>query len=100
MGKYTISYKAEGLFSYLHIIDRLSGEDVDMLVEDEYSFIASPNDSDNRFIVKLAYNPGNTASNNDIFAYQSGSDIVVTGSQNPAAPAFSSTSAIGWTPSP
>ena len=77
-GKYTLSYKAKGEFNYLHIIDRITGEDVDMLLEGEYSFIASPNDSDNRFIVKLGYNAENNA-NNDIFAYQNGNDIVVEG---------------------
>ena len=77
-GKYTLSYKAKGEFNYLHIIDRITGEDVDMLLEGEYSFIASPNDSNNRFIVKLGYNAANNA-NNDIFAYQNGNDIVVEG---------------------
>lgn len=77
-GRYTLSYKAKGEFNYLHIIDRLTGEDVDMLLEGEYSFIASPNDNDNRFIVKLGYNASNNA-NNDIFAYQNGNDIVVEG---------------------
>lgn len=77
-GKYTLSYKADGQFNYLHIIDRITGEDVDMLLEGEYSFIASPNDSNNRFIVKLGYNAANNA-NNDIFAYQNGNDIVVEG---------------------
>ena len=79
MGKYTLSYKAKGEFNYLHIIDRLTGEDVDMLLEGEYSFIASPTDSDNRFIVRLAYLP-NYGEENDIFAYQSGNEIFVSGS--------------------
>ena len=78
MGKYTLSYKAKGEFNYLHIIDRLTGEDVDMLLESEYSFIASPTDSDNRFIVRLAYLP-NYGEENDIFAYQSGNEIFVSG---------------------
>ena len=77
-GRYTLSYKAKGEFNYLHIIDRITGEDVDMLLEGEYSFIASPNDSDKRFIVRLGYNAGNETSD-DIFAYQSGNDIVVNG---------------------
>lgn len=77
-GRYTLSYKAKGEFNYLHIIDRITGEDVDMLLEGEYSFIASPNDSGKRFIVRLGYNAGNETSD-DIFAYQSGNDIVVNG---------------------
>ena len=78
-GKYTLSYKADGNFSYLHVIDRLTGEDVDMLLEGEYSFIASPIDSENRFIVRLEYSAGSEISESSIFAYQSGNDIIVNG---------------------
>ena len=77
-GQYTLSYKAEGNYDYLHVIDRLTGEDVDMLLDGEYSFIASPSDNDARFIVKLGYNANGNVEN-DIFAYQDGSDIVVNG---------------------
>ena len=77
-GQYTLSYKAEGNYDYLHVIDRLTGEDVDMLLDGEYSFIASPSDNDARFIVKLGSNANGNAEN-DIFAYQDGSDIVVNG---------------------
>lgn len=78
MGKYTLSLKPEGNFTYIHVIDKLTGEDIDMLLEGEYSFIASPSDADNRFIVKLGYQP-DYGNDNDIFAYQSGSEIYVTG---------------------
>lgn len=77
-GQYTLSFKAEGNYDYLHVIDRLTGEDIDMLLDGEYSFIASPSDNDARFIVKLGYNTNNSAEN-DIFAYQNGSDIIVNG---------------------
>lgn len=77
MGKYTLSLKANGNFNYLHLIDKLIGEDVDMLLNDEYSFIGTPGDDNNRFIVRLSYTPD--SDDNSIFAYQSGSDIVVNG---------------------
>jgi hypothetical protein len=77
-GKYTISAKALGNFSYIHLIDRLTGEDVDLLMED-YSFIGSPADSDARFIVKLTYTPSYSTEGNDNFAYQTGSEILVSG---------------------
>lgn len=78
-GKYTLSYKATGNYNYLHVIDRMTGEDVDMLLEGEYSFIGTPKDSENRFIVRLEYMPNYSEDGNDIFAYQSGSDIYVSG---------------------
>ena len=78
-GQYKLTYKAESEFSYLHIIDRLTGNDVDMLLEGEYSFIGTPHDNANRFIVSLGYLPDYGEDNNDIFAFQSGSDILVSG---------------------
>lgn len=79
MGKYTLSYETKGEYSYLHVIDRLTGEDVDMLMDGEYSFIASPIDSENRFIVRLEYSAGSEISESSVFAYQSGNDIIVNG---------------------
>lgn len=79
-GQYTLSYKAEGKYSYLHVIDRLTGEDIDMLLDGEYSFIGSPRDNEARFIVKLSYNANiDEIEVNDNFAYQNGSDIIVNG---------------------
>lgn len=77
-GKYTLSYKAEGKYDYLHVIDRITGEDVDMLLDGEYSFMASAGDNDARFIVKLRYD-ANGNFDSDIFAYQNGNDVIVNG---------------------
>ena len=77
-GYNTLSLKANGDFSYLHLIDKLTGEDVDMLLEGEYSFMASPTDNPERFIVKLEYSEGSETSDSS-FAYQNGSDIIVNG---------------------
>lgn len=76
-GQYTLSCDKVGDFSYLHVIDRLTGQDIDMLLEEKYSFIGSPKDTDARFIVRLSYNGG--GSENEEFAYQSGNDVVVCG---------------------
>lgn len=78
MSRYTLSMEANGMFDYLHLIDRMTGDDVDMLVENEYSFISSAKDDADRFIVKLSNNTGNDDVN-EIFAYQNGSDLVVNG---------------------
>lgn len=76
-GQYTLSCDKVGDFSYLHVIDRLTGQDTDMLLEGKYSFIGSPKDSDARFIVRLSYKGGSGESGT--FAYQSGNDVVVCG---------------------
>ena len=80
MGHYSLSLKANGDFSYLHLIDKLTGEDVDMLIENEYSFIASKSDRYDRFIVRLDNNTDpSTGSETEAFAYQNGNEIVVCG---------------------
>ena len=79
LSKYTLSLNADGNFSYLHLIDKMTGEDVDMLIDSEYSFISAPNDNEHRFILKIAY-ASDGDDTNYIFAYQYGGDIVVYGS--------------------
>lgn len=79
-GQYTLSFKAQGSYSYLHVIDRITGEDIDMLLDGEYTFIGSPRDNENRFIVKLNYNANiDELEAGDSFAYQYGNDIIVNG---------------------
>ena len=74
-GKYTLRVETEGVnTSYLHLFDRLTGEDVNLFTTPEYSFIASLADAENRFVVRFS-----ETSANDIFAYQSGSDVIVNG---------------------
>ena len=80
MSQYSISLKAQGNFSYMHLYDKLTGEDVDMLIEDSYSFIGTPNDRKDRFVLRLTYNASiEEVEANAVFVYQSGSDIIVNG---------------------
>ena len=78
-GKYTLKVKLTGDFRYLHLIDNLTGYDIDLLLDDEYSFIASLKDKENRFIVKFRRDDACISSNDEIFAYQNGNEIVVDG---------------------
>ena len=75
---FSLTINAKGFFSYLHLIDKVTGKDIDMLLEDEYSFIGSPRDYENRFILKFNYKSDNTA-DDEIFAYQYGDEITVIG---------------------
>ena len=77
-GKYTMKVKPVGNFSYLHLIDAITGEDIDLLLDDEYSYIGSPSDKENRFIVRLRYISVDNFTD-EVFAYQSGNEIVVRG---------------------
>jgi len=75
MGTYTISMKPTGDFGYIHLIDRMTGTDTDMLLEDEYKFIALSSDNTNRFIVRLS--DSNSNPNSNCFAYQSGKMLYI-----------------------
>ena len=78
MGRYTISFETKDLdLSYLHLIDRFTGENIDLLLDNEYSFIASNNDSESRFI--LSFGPSTGSANDSNFAFQNGDDIIVSG---------------------
>ena len=49
-GTYTISVNPENVeFDYLHLIDTMTGADVDLLAEPNYTFTARPTDDASRF---------------------------------------------------
>ena len=77
-GMYTMKVNVDGDFSCLHLIDRITGEDVDLLMDNEYTFVGSPTDYDNRFIVRYTCSSVSDA-DNEVFAYQSGNEIVIEG---------------------
>lgn len=77
IGEYSFSVNLENAdVKYLHLLDKITGDDVDMLSEGYYTFIGSPSDRNDRFVLCF----GSTASTiSDVFAYQNGDEIVVNG---------------------
>ena len=72
-GTYTLSVSAEAMnVNYLHLIDNLTGNDVDLLSTPSYSFEANTTDYASRF--KLVYATGNTS---DSFAFYSNGSFVI-----------------------
>lgn len=68
MGQYTISIDAEDSdFARVILVDRLTGEETNMLFED-YTFMAKSNDNPERFVLKLT-SKSEMNSNNDDFVY-------------------------------
>lgn len=79
-GSYTISFSNEDVeFAYLHLIDGITGEDIDLLVEDSYTFNASVRDRENRFTLVFNSIDSNIDATSDIFVYQNDDQIVVSG---------------------
>ena len=74
-GSYTLSLNSENVsFAYLHLIDNLTGKDVDLLETPSYSFEAKTTDYANRF--KLVFATGDN-SNDDNFAFFSNGSFVI-----------------------
>ena len=79
LGSYTITIEAIDINAdYLHLIDNFTGEDINLLLEPSYSFIASNGDRAERFTLVFRSN-GSEGTTNDIFAYQNNNDIIVNG---------------------
>ncbi|MBQ8222800.1 MAG: T9SS type A sorting domain-containing protein [Bacteroidales bacterium] len=75
MGNYTIAAQPQGKFKTLVLVDRFTGIETNLLVED-YNFTATSNDDFNRFIVKLEVNSQEPTANSN-FAYVSGEDLIL-----------------------
>ncbi len=75
---YTISVKPENMsFNYLHLIDNFTGENIDLLIDHEYTFIGSPRDDENRF--RIVFSANGTDTESDEFIYQNGDELIVNG---------------------
>ena len=70
-GTYTINVNVDGMeFYYLHLIDNLIGDDVDLLVDPNYTFEAKTIDYASRFLLRfIPKGDIEIGSENDNFAY-------------------------------
>ena len=77
-GRYTISVETHDRASlqWVKLIDKFENVVIDLGIENSYTFIGTPADSRDRFIIRFE-NTEN--SENPTFAYQNGSDIIVSG---------------------
>ena len=75
-GEYTLTVQPEGVeMGYLHLIDNLTGADIDLLTTPSYTFSAGYNDFISRF--KLVFSANEDQSEN--FAFISNGEIIVNG---------------------
>ena len=78
-GTYTLSFTNEEVtFSYLHLIDNLTGNEVNLLETPSYTFDAKTTDYESRF--KLVFATGNA--NDDNFAFFSNGSFVINNEGN------------------
>jgi hypothetical protein len=76
-GTYTISVDVEGLeLGYLHLIDNMTGLDVDLLATASYTFEAKTTDYASRFKLVFAVNDG-PSTGSGTFAFISNGNIII-----------------------
>ena len=82
-GTYTITVEATDLdLEYFSLIDNSTGDETDLLVEPSYTFKANSDEPSARFTLifrKTTLETDEINVENNIFAYQNGSDIIVNG---------------------
>jgi hypothetical protein len=76
-GSYTLSFELENAeVDYLHLIDNLTGNDIDLLTNKSYTFEANVNDYASRFRLVFA-NCEDAVDDNETFAYINNGNIIV-----------------------
>ena len=77
-GRYTISLETHGRASLqgVKLIDKFENVVIDLGIDDSYTFIGTPADSRDRFIIRFENSENYESSD---FAYQNGTDIIVSG---------------------
>ncbi len=78
-GTYTISINAENVdVNYLHLIDNMTGADVDLLATPSYSFEARTNDYESRFRLVFSGNTNvGSSTSSETFAFFNGNSWVI-----------------------
>ena len=80
MGKYTISVKANNIHDEVYLLDKVTGEKIDILNQD-YTFVATSSDKAERFSLLFVNNNNDdddTESTNQIFAYINNGEIIIS----------------------
>ena len=78
-GSYTLSFSNENIeFDYMHLIDNMTGTDIDLLQTPSYTFTAKTTDYESRFKLVFSANDMNQ-NDNENFAFISNGQLVVNG---------------------
>jgi hypothetical protein len=82
-GTYTLTVNAENVeMNYLHLIDNMTGADIDLLQTPSYTFDANTKDYESRFRLVFSAANGSEDDNEAPFAYFNGSEWMVYANAN------------------
>ena len=78
-GQYTLTVNPENVeMNYLHLIDNMTGTDIDLLATPSYTFNAKTTDYESRFKLVFASANGNADGSNETFAFFSNGQLIVS----------------------
>ncbi len=75
MGTYTLTFNVKGDYENLYLLDKMTGEKINLLLENEYEFMASANDNTERFVLKLT---SDTDSVNENFIFINDDELIIS----------------------
>ena len=82
-GNYTLTFAAENMeIDYLHLVDHVTGMDIDLLQTTDYSFEASEDDNAARFTLVFANLTGIEENSAEQFAFFSNGNLIVNNEGN------------------
>ena len=85
-GTYTLTMNTEGMdLDYLHLIDNITGADVDLLAKPTYTFTAKTSDYASRFRLVFDTNENGASTGSETFAYVQNGEIVIVGGASDAS---------------
>ena len=76
MGTYTLTFDIKGKVENLYLIDRLTGDKVNIIMEKEYTFVAKANDSAERFVLLANAQSLNSATQSN-FVYVNNGELII-----------------------
>lgn len=81
LGHFVIETKTEGVrFNYLHLIDRVTGANIDLLQTSQYNFNTTGHENADRFMLAFKVMTGvNEITEDALFAFISDGQIIITG---------------------
>ena len=78
-GQYTLCFNIMDVeMGYLHLIDHITGDDVDLIANPQYAFNAKTGDYESRFLLVFSAKTNHNEDNDD-FAFVSNGQIIVNG---------------------
>jgi len=75
MGTYTLTFDVKGDYENLYLLDKMTGEELNLLLENEYKFMASANDNTERFVLKLT---SDTDSVDENFIFINDDELIIS----------------------